>query len=57
MAVAFFQFHFKGVFANWHWVPHVNGGELAVLYCFVFLYIATRGGGRFGIDAQVRHQR
>ena len=57
MAVAFFQFHFRGVFEKWHWVPQVNGGELAVFYCFAFLYIATRGGGRFGIDAQVRHQR
>jgi putative oxidoreductase len=57
MAVAFFQFHFQGVFARWHWVPHLNGGELAVLYCFVFLFIATRGGGRYGFDAQVRHQR
>jgi putative oxidoreductase len=51
MAVAFFQFHFKGVFANWNWLPHVNGGEPAVLYCFVFLYLATRGSGRFGLDA------
>jgi putative oxidoreductase len=51
MAVAFFQFHFKGVFANWNWLPQVNGGELAVLYCFVFLYLATRGSGRFGLDA------
>jgi putative oxidoreductase len=54
MAVAFFQFHFQGVFANWNWVPHVNGGELAVLYCFIF-YVSTRGGGRFGFDSQVRH--
>jgi putative oxidoreductase len=51
MAVAFFQFHFKGVFANWNWLPHVNGGEMAVLYCFIFLYLATRGSGRFGLDA------
>lgn len=57
MAVAFFQFHIGGKLANWHWVPHLNGGELAVLYCFVFFYIATRGGGRYGFDAQVRHQR
>jgi putative oxidoreductase len=50
MAVAFLQFHFKG-FANWNWLPHVNGGELPVLYCFIFLYLATRGSGRFGLDA------
>jgi uncharacterized membrane protein YphA (DoxX/SURF4 family) len=27
-----------------------NGGERAVLYCFVFLYIAARGVGALGID-------
>jgi len=57
MAVAFFQFHFRGVFSRWNWVPNVNGGELAVLYCFLFFYLSTRGGGRFGIDAQIRHRR
>src|SRR5262249_56681165 len=57
MAVAFFQFHFHGAFAKWNWVPHVNGGELAVLYCFLFLYISTPGGGRYGIDSQFRHSR
>jgi putative oxidoreductase len=51
MAVAFFQFHFKGIFANWHWLPFVNEGEMAVLYCFIFLYVATGGSGRFGLDA------
>jgi len=56
MAWAFFQQHLQGAFAHWHWVPNVNGGELAVLYCFVFLYLSTRGGGRYGIDAQFRHQ-
>jgi putative oxidoreductase len=55
MAVAFFQFHFKG-FANWNWLPHVNGGEAAVLYCFIFLYLATRGSGRFGLDAMRSHR-
>ena len=54
MAVAFFQFHFKGRFANWQWLPYVNQGELAVLYCFVFFYLATAGSGRFGIDAMRR---
>ena len=31
-------------------VPIQNGGELAVLYCFVFLYIASRGAGIWGLD-------
>jgi putative oxidoreductase len=35
-------------------VPVVNKGETVVLYCFVFLFIATRGGGRFGLDRALR---
>jgi putative oxidoreductase len=44
MAVAYFMVHAKDGF----W-PILNKGELAVLYCFVFLYIASRGGGRYGV--------
>jgi putative oxidoreductase len=29
--------------------PILNKGELAVLYCFVFLYIACRGSGRYSL--------
>jgi putative oxidoreductase len=49
MAVAYFQFHwkFQGGPAL---LPAVNEGELAALYCFVFLYIATRGPGCFSFD-------
>jgi putative oxidoreductase len=49
MAVAYFMQHAKGSF----W-PIVNKGELAVLYCFVFLYVAARGGGRYSLDASLR---
>lgn len=45
MAVAYFMVHFKQNF-----FPVLNGGELAVLYCFIFLYIATRGAGTWSID-------
>ena len=45
MAVAYFQAH-----APKGWNPLANGGELAVLYCFIFLYIAARGGGRWSAD-------
>ena len=31
-------------------LPFVNHGELAVLYCFLFLFIAVRGSGIFSID-------
>lgn len=54
MAVAYFQFHFKGEWAHWHWLPIVNKGELAVVYCFVFLFIATRGPGKAALDNRAR---
>ncbi len=34
--------------------PVQNGGELAVLYCFVLLYIAARGVGIWGVDKRTR---
>jgi uncharacterized membrane protein YphA (DoxX/SURF4 family) len=46
MAVAYFQAHAPRGF----W-PIQNGGELAVLYCFLFLYIAARGSGLWGIQS------
>ena len=49
MAVAYFMVHAKGGF----W-PIVNKGELAVLYCFVFLYIAARGSGAYSVDRSLR---
>jgi putative oxidoreductase len=48
MAVAYFKQHAPGGF----W-PIVNLGELAVLFCFVFLYIASRGSGILSIDAML----
>lgn len=53
MAVAYFQFHWKFVLANAMWVPLLNKGETAVLYCFLFLFIATRGGGPASLDARI----
>src|ERR1700691_1667720 len=49
MAFAYFTVHAHGGF----W-PIVNKGEPAVLYCFIFLYIASRGSGRFSLDALFR---
>lgn len=46
MAVAYFRQHASG--GLW---PIVNRGELAVLYCFVFLFVASRGSGILSIDA------
>jgi putative oxidoreductase len=52
MAVAYFKMHAPGGF----W-PIVNKGELAVFYCFVFLYIASRGSGRLSVDAILKKTR
>ena len=46
MAVAYFQAHYPRGF----W-PIMNGGELAVLYCFLFLYFAAVGSGKWSVDA------
>jgi len=49
MAYAFFTAHLpRGP------IPIRNGGELAVLYCFVFLYIASRGVGIWGVDKRTK---
>ena len=45
MAVAYFMAHAPG--GSW---PTVNQGEPAVLYCFAFLYMATRGSGPYSLD-------
>ena len=46
MAWAYFQNHApKGAF------PIQNGGELAVLYCFIFLYLSAIGSGKLSIDS------
>ena len=49
MAVAYFQFHWKFQMDS-AFFPIVNGGEMAVLYCFLFLYIACRGPGRWSLS-------
>ncbi len=49
MAVAYMQFHWKFKF-NLNFFPTVNQGELAVVYCFLFLFIACQGGGKFAVE-------
>jgi len=46
MAVAYFKAHAPRGF----W-PVQNAGELAVIYCFVFLYLAAAGAGNFSLDS------
>lgn len=52
MAVAYFQMHAPGGF----W-PLQNKGELAVIYCFVFLFLAVAGGGEWSLDRMLRRDR
>jgi putative oxidoreductase len=47
MAVAYFRAHFHLPGGFW---PIVNHGELAVLYCFFYLYLAFRGAGNASFD-------
>ena len=46
MAFAYFISHFPRGF-----IPLLNGGNLAIMYCFACLYLACRGGGPWSLDA------
>lgn len=51
MAVAFFRAHIpQGLW------PILNGGELALLYCFMFLYFTFAGGGAWSLDQILRRR-
>ena len=51
----------SGEMAFAYWIAHapqsffpvLNGGDAAILYCFVFLYIAVAGGGLWSLDAAI----
>lgn len=55
----------SGLMAFAYWIGHgtkallplLNNGELAALYCFVFLFISTQGGGIWSIDALMSRRR
>ena len=49
MAVAYWMVH-----APQSLYPAVNGGDAAILFCFVFLYVAAAGPGAFGLDRLLR---
>ena len=51
MAFAYFMAHAPKSF-----YPAVNGGTLAILYCFVFLYFVFAGGGPWSVDRVVLKQ-
>jgi putative oxidoreductase len=48
MAVAYFAVHAR---QGHFFMPALNEGELAVLYCFIFLFLAVAGGGSWSMDA------
>lgn len=52
MAAAFFIAHFPH-----GWLPIVNGGDLAVLFCFTFLYLWAAGPGPWSVDAQLHARK
>lgn len=52
MAVAYWQFHAP----NGAW-PILNHGESAVLFCFIFFFMAAYGGGEWSLDALIKRKR
>ena len=50
MAFAYFMSH-----APRNFFPILNAGDGAILYCFIFLYIAVAGGGAWSLDRAIRH--
>jgi putative oxidoreductase len=57
-------FVLSGLMAFAYWLAHapkaiyplLNGGDAAILFCFVFLYIAFAGGGPWSLDALLRRK-
>src|SRR5215471_16387416 len=49
MAVAYFMVHAPRSF-----FPLINGGSLAIIYCFACLYLSTSGGGAWSVDATMK---
>lgn len=47
MAAAYWMAHFSME----NWLPIMNRGDAAILYCFVFLYISAKGSGIWSVDA------
>ena len=49
MAVAYWSFHAPKSF-----YPAINGGDAAILYCFIYLYLSAAGPGPWSLDAMGR---
>ena len=53
MAVAYFWMHVPRGDSLWPWV---NRGEVAAVYCFVFLFLAASGGGSFSLEGLMKRK-
>ena len=53
MAVAYIQFHWQFQFAGGKWLPAINQGEPALIYCFLFLFIFAHGSGIASLDKRM----
>jgi putative oxidoreductase len=51
MAIAYWMSHAPRAF-----FPVLNGGDAAILYCFIFLYLAVAGGGAWSLDRLLRNR-
>lgn len=51
MAFAYFMAHAP---RGHVWLPLMNGGDAAVLFCFIFLFLAASGGGSWSLDRFIR---
>ena len=54
MAIAYFTIHAQQGHVL---APSLNGGEVAVLYCFIFLFLAAAGGGSWSLDRLIVQRR
>jgi putative oxidoreductase len=54
MAVAYFWIHSMGSESIWHWA---NRGELVLVFCFVFFFLATAGSGPWSIDEMLKKRQ
>ena len=58
MAVAYWMFHFAGgLGVPSGWMPVVNGGDLAIEFCFVFLFLVFAGPGAWSLDERIAKLR
>ena len=56
MACAYFMGHMFKDAAKPVFVPALNGGSAAIMFCFGCLYLATSGGGPISVDAMMRRK-